>query len=247
MYVHVALAVYSRSPSVFEAVKHLGILQLPSTASLQAFMSLHQRSPGANEQQMALQHELYSQHVEKIAAEGRLSPKREGILIFDEVKVQGKVIWNSKNNQILGLAMGSQDLSSLHDVFSALDEEEKVQKTNYVLQFVWRDVTSKFDIVGPYYTSQGGFDASFTMACVHDAMFMLAAYNFNILAIVGDGASWNLTLFKNLCGHKGKFGSNSSSAIPKHDVPASFINPYTGIRVWCIICPSHEVHVHVYT
>ena len=105
MYVHVALAIYSRSPSAFEAVKHLGILQLPSTASLQAFMSLHQRSPGANEQQMALQHELYSQHVEKIAAEGRLSPKREGILIFDEVKVQGKVIWNSKNNQILGLAM----------------------------------------------------------------------------------------------------------------------------------------------
>ena len=50
-------------------------------------------------------------------------------------------------------------------------------------------MTSIFDIVGPYYTSQGGFDTSFTMACVHDAMFMLAAYNFNILAIVGDGAS----------------------------------------------------------
>ena len=138
--------------------------------------------------------------------------------------------------------MASQDLSSLHDVFCALDEKEKIQKTNYVLQFVWRDMTSKFDIVGPYYTSQGGFDANFTMACVHDAMFLLAAYNFNILAVIGDGASWNLTLFKNLCGHKGKFGSNTPSAMFNHDVPASFINPYTGIRVWCIICPSHEVH-----
>ena len=49
----------------FEAVKHLCILQVPSTASLQAFMSLHQRAPGANEQQMALQYELYTQHVEK--------------------------------------------------------------------------------------------------------------------------------------------------------------------------------------
>ena len=104
-------------------------------------MSLHQRAPGANEQQMALQHKLYDQHVEKTKAEGKMPPKREGILIFDEVKVQGKVIWNSKNNQILGLAMASQDLSSLHDIFCVLDEEEKIQKTNYILQFVWRDVT----------------------------------------------------------------------------------------------------------
>ena len=243
-----ALAVYSRSPSAFEAVKHLGILQLPSTASLQAFMSHHQKSPGANEQQMALQHELYNQHIEKITALCRMPPKKEGILIFDEVKVQGKVIWNSKNNQILGIAMASDELSSLQDLFCGLDEEEKIRKTSYILQFVWRHGTSKFDVVGPYYTSEKGFDANFTMACVHDAMHLFAAYNFNILALIGDGASWNMSLFKNLCGHKGKFGSDTSSAMFAHDVTASFINPYTGFRVWCIICPSHEVqlfHVHV--
>ena len=79
--------------------------------------------------------------------------------------------------------MACQDLSWLHDMFYALDEEEKIQKTNYVLQFeIWRQT----DIVGPYYTSQG---ANFTMACVHDAMILLAAYNFNILAVIGDGAS----------------------------------------------------------
>ena len=149
---HTALAIYSRSPSAFEAVRHLGILQLPSTASLQAFMAQHQHAPGSNEDQMALQHELYKQHAEKIAQAGKMVPKQDGVLIFDEVKVQGKVIWNSKNNQIIGLATTSEDLSSLQDIFREVDNEEKVKKTNYVLQFVWRDATSKFDVVGPYYT-----------------------------------------------------------------------------------------------
>ena len=80
MHVHVPLALYSHSPSAFEAVKHLGILQLPSTASLQAFMSLHQRSLGANEQQMALQHKLCSQHVEKNRCRGKIITKTRGYL-----------------------------------------------------------------------------------------------------------------------------------------------------------------------
>ena len=25
------------------------------------------------------------------------------------------------------------------------------------------------------------------------------------------------------------------------DVPASFTNPFSGVRVWCIVCPSHKV------
>lgn len=53
-------------------------------------MSLRQRALGANKEQMALQHDLYSQHVKKNIAEGRMGAKREGILIFDEVKVKGK-------------------------------------------------------------------------------------------------------------------------------------------------------------
>lgn len=79
------------------------------------------------------------------------------------------------------------------------------------------------------------------MACVHDAMYLMASYNFNVRALIGDGASWNLSLFKNLCGHKGKFGSDVTSTMFKHDVPASFTNPFTGDTVWCLVCPSHEV------
>ena len=38
-----------------------------------------------------------------------------------------------------------------------------------MLQFLWRDLSSMFDIIGPYYSSAQGFDSKFTMACLQDA------------------------------------------------------------------------------
>ena len=95
----IALAVYSRSPAAFEAIKHLGFLQLPSSSSLQAFMSSHQHDPGANEEHMELQNYLYEQHVESKVNKGSMKPKRDGILIFHEVKVQGVLPGTQKKNR----------------------------------------------------------------------------------------------------------------------------------------------------
>ena len=224
---------YSRSPAAFEALKGLNILQLPSRSSLQAFLSSHQNDPGVKEESLALQFQLYSQHKDVKSP----TPTGDGILIFDEVRVQGRVIWNSKNNKILGVAMSSADLPCLHDMYSILDEDKKVRETHYILQFVWRDLSSKFDIIGPYYTSSEGFDSAFTMACLQDALFHFEMFNFHVLAIVGDGASWNHTVFKRLCGHVGKVGAtmDEEDDLISHKVPASFINPYTGDRIWCIV------------
>lgn len=87
----VALAVYSRSPAAFEALKSLNILQLLSRSSLQAYLSSHQHNPGVKEESLALQFDLYSQHK---ATKSHVSTV-DGILIFDEVRVQGRVIWSS--------------------------------------------------------------------------------------------------------------------------------------------------------
>ena len=105
----------------------------------------------------------------------------DGVLIFDEVRVQGNVVWNSKNNQIIGLAMNQNDLASLHDIYAHLAPEQMQLETQYILQFIWRDLTSKFDIVGPYYTSNSGFDTKFTMACFHDALLLFETYKFEPL------------------------------------------------------------------
>ena len=48
--------------------------------------------------------------------------------------------------------MSSEDLKSLHDVYEGLNVEEECQKTTYILQFLWRDLTSSYDVFGPYFT-----------------------------------------------------------------------------------------------
>ena len=62
--------------------------------------------------------------------------------------------------------MSSQQQSSLQDILHLFDPTSNVKQTNYVLQFLWRDLTSSFDIVGPYYTSENPMTAKFVMACV---------------------------------------------------------------------------------
>ena len=231
---------YTRSPTAFDAIRNLNILQLPSKTSLQAFIGHHLRDPAANDECLAMQFKLYKQHREKRVEEGCPEPTGDGILIFDEVRVQGNVVWNSKNNQVIGLAMNQKDLPSLQDVYTHLDAEDSCLEMRYILQFMWRDLTSKFDIVGPYYTSNAGFDMKFTMVCFYDAL-LFETYKFRTIAIVGGGASWNQALFNKLCGYSGKFGID---AVPDGDffyVPASFTNPFSGIKVWCIVCPLHEV------
>ena len=51
IYVHafVALAVYTRSPAAYEALKSLQILQLPSRSLLQSYTSSFLHEPGAND------------------------------------------------------------------------------------------------------------------------------------------------------------------------------------------------------
>ena len=51
---------------------------------------------------------------------GKQEPKGDGALIFDEVKVACQLMWNSCNNQLMGLAMTSTDLASLNDIYKIL-------------------------------------------------------------------------------------------------------------------------------
>ena len=87
----------------------------------------------------------------------------EGVLIFNEVKVGLSVQWNSRNNEFIGHAMTPQQMLTLHDVYEVL-EDDKTSKTSYVLQTLWRDLSSDYDIIGLYYTSEGGLKSKFLVA-----------------------------------------------------------------------------------
>ena len=109
---------------------------------------------------------MYSKHYNDVLANSEHhAPLGEGILIFDEVKVQTKVIWNSKNNEIVGLAVSEDDLRSLHDVYASVKDEKGLHMTSHILLFLWRDVSSNFDVIGPYFTSDSVMEAKFDILC----------------------------------------------------------------------------------
>ena len=43
--------------------------------------------------------------------------KKDGVLIFDEVKVINRLMWNSRSQKLIGLCMSHQEQSSLADIF----------------------------------------------------------------------------------------------------------------------------------
>ena len=110
-----------------------------------------------------LKYKIFQQSCE---TEKKFKPKSIGILIFDEVKVVSSPIWNSRSHQIVGLAMTEEVQAALHDVFQLFDKNHCTKQTSYNLQFLWRDLTSSFDIVGPYYTIEETMPAKVICSCV---------------------------------------------------------------------------------
>ena len=82
-----ALAVFSRSPSAFRALRSLGILSLPCDKTLKGYMHQHSSSPGINERCIKESSEKYANHVKEKVKKGHKAPLKEGILIWDETKV----------------------------------------------------------------------------------------------------------------------------------------------------------------
>lgn len=80
-------------------------------------------------------------------AEGKKESKKDGALIFDEVKV---IMWNSRSQTLIGLSMTRVEMSSLANIYQTLDQDTATQ-TSYILPFLWRDLTSDFDIIRPYF------------------------------------------------------------------------------------------------
>ena len=77
-------------------------------------------------------------------------------------------------------------LADLYQMFNG----ENAKQTLYNLQFLWRDLTSNFDIVGPYFTSSKTMEGKFILACVMETVQL---HGLKISLLVCDGVSSNLT------------------------------------------------------
>ena len=144
---------------------------------------------------------------------------------------------------MIGLAMTPEDMSSLQDIYASLGSEQEPQQATYMLQFLWRDLTSKFDVMGPYYSSAESLKSKFILACLYETMRLFQLYGFQTSAVVCDGVSANLTALKTATGRLGAYGAAAGTSKQRYPIPSpKFENPFNPPHlVYWIICPSHQV------
>lgn len=236
-----ALAVYTRSPAAYAALKSFGILQLPSKATLQAYTGAFMHEPGASSHCIAEQVARYIVFKEQCRQAGKQEPKSDGVLIFDEVKVACQLMWNSRSHQLMGLTMTHKDQASLNDIYRLLREPEAAEQTSYILQFLWRDLTSEFDIVGPYFTASSSLESKFVISCVLETIKLFQLHGLTTSLLVCDGASSNAAAIKASHGHSGAY-SVKQNENDVFKVEPWMINPFNPPHhIFWLICPSHQV------
>ena len=168
--IYIALAIFIQSPAAYEALKSFNILQLLSRSTLKSYTGAFIHEAGASHESILKQVESYETFKKASSSSEQSMPKSDGVLIFDEVKVVSSLMWNSRNYQIIGLSMSEKEQASLHDIYQLFDDDQHTKMTNYIVQVLWRDLTSSFDIVGPYYTSEVVVTAKFLSACVFETI-----------------------------------------------------------------------------
>ena len=192
---------------------------------------------------MARETERFSSFKQQCVTEKKREPKDDGVLIFDEVQVISRLMWNSRSQKIIGLAIGPEDMSSLYDAYQFVEETSAAKQTSYILQFLWRDLTSSFDVVGPYFTSSSQLEI---VSCILQTLRVFHLYDFHTSVLVCDGASSNVSALKSSCDAHGACGVNPTSS-DRYAVELWFTNPFDTDRkiVW-VICPSHQVSYNMF-
>ena len=138
--------------------------------------------------------------------QGRKQPQGDGVLIFDEVKVACQLMWNSRNNQLMGLVMTHQEQALLLDICKYIDNTKGTQQTLYMLQFLWCDLTSSYDIVGPYFTSSSSVENTFITSCIFETISIFQSHGLKTSLLACDGAAANLSTIKASHGCSGVYG-----------------------------------------
>lgn len=239
------MAVFASSPSAYSALKGLGILELPCEKQVRKKINASNVEHGINEEAIKQEVIKYAEFVKVQEQKNKPKPMQTGVLIFDETKVQSKIMFNMSGNKVMGFAMSPDELPFLKDIFSSIDHEDEM-KTNYVLQFIWRDLTSSYSIIGPYFNCAKTWDHSFLYDCVMRTIKVFSLYHFRVKAMVCDGASSNLALLKVLAAEcKGKqLPLEAGAGVDRFLPQMKFNDPYDpgdDADVYMIICPSHQV------
>ena len=215
-------------------------MQLPSTSSLREIARTHLQEPGIQKEKIKEQSILYDKMLNEKVQKGETPlPVKEGIIVFDEVKVSGKIAWNTASGKIVGVGLPETALSSLFDLFGKPEESPK--PAEYVLQFLYRDMSSSFDFIGPYFTKAAAFTSDDIYEYFLQVLRCFEASGFNVRGVICDGASSNLSLIRKITEQEGDIPISEEARFGTPYIPR-ILHPYRrGMYIYWIICPSHQV------
>ena len=111
-----------------------------------------------------------------------------------------KLLWSSRSQKFIGHSMTHDELASLCDVYAVLQPEYSKRQTTYVLQTLWRDLTSDFDVIGPHYTNDSPFSHHSLCRLLWDSIHQFHVCGFETDAVVCDGTTPNMTMVKEMSG-----------------------------------------------
>ena len=133
---------------------------------------------------------------------------------------------NSRSQTLSGLAMTVADMASLADVYKLLQKPQAAAQTKYILQFLWCDLTSNYDIIGPYFTSAESVDSDFVVDCVLDTIKLFQNHGLKTSLLVCDGCAANLTAIKAVRGESGAYSILDDVTTDRYEV-----KPWLKIRI----------------
>ena len=86
--ISLALAVYTRSPSAFHALRDLKILQLPCSKVISKILKDGAEKAGIDDEYLKAQHDQFKSYQDQREKDGHPRPLGLGVMMWDEVKVQ---------------------------------------------------------------------------------------------------------------------------------------------------------------
>ena len=119
-----------------------------------------------------------------------------------------KVAWNLKGAGITGYSISRDELKVLHDVYGTAVQPGS-QKASCIVQFLWWDLTSGFDLIGPYFPIESSLTSTVLQELIMLCLKALTGYGFKVSVLLCDEASSNLKVLKLLSGSpKAQFPTN---------------------------------------
>ena len=126
-------------------------------------------------------------------------PLWDGSLILDETKCVNKITWKTKTHKLTGFSTSSSEITDLSDLYRHYNEQSTDDAAQQILQFLWLDRSSDFDIIGPHYFSPSGMSHIKLSSCIEEVISEFHLAGFTTSLVIMDGAQTNLSCIKWIC------------------------------------------------